>query len=65
MVPKGAWGSLNVTWAGLGQLMAGEGTGRRITEYIDNEVADWKSSWRTGDREQMIKVLKVYETKGS
>jgi hypothetical protein len=57
------WGSLNVTWAGLGQLMADEGTRRRITEYIDEGVADWKSPWKTGDREQMIKVLKVYESR--
>jgi endonuclease III len=62
--PRELWGSLNVTWAGLGQLMADEGTQSRIAEYIDDEVADWKSSWRTGDREQMIKGLKVYERKG-
>jgi hypothetical protein len=62
--PRELWGSLNVTWAGLGQLMADKGARRRITEYIDDEVADWKSSWRTGDREQMIKGLKVYESKG-
>jgi hypothetical protein len=58
--PKVAWGELNQTWAGLGQLLNKKDARKKIAEYVDSESKSWTSIWRAADRTAMSLLLKAY-----
>ncbi len=58
--PKVAWGELNQTWAGLGQLLNKKEARKQIAEYADSESKSWTSNWRAADRKAMSLLLKAY-----
>jgi endonuclease III len=58
--PKIAWGELNQTWAGLGQLLNKKEERKRIAEFVDAESMSWTGNWREADRKSMSRILKAY-----
>jgi endonuclease III len=58
--PKVAWGELNQTWAGLGQLLNKKDARKQIAEYVDSESKSWTSDWRAADRKAISLLLKAY-----
>jgi endonuclease III len=58
--PKIAWGELNQTWAGLGQLLNKKEERKKIAEFVDAESMSWTGNWRETDRKSMSKILKAY-----
>jgi hypothetical protein len=59
--PKVAWGELNQTWAGLGQLLNKKDGRKKIAEYVDSESKSWTSNRRAADRTAMsLLLLKAY-----
>jgi len=58
--PKTAWGELNQTWAGLGQLLNKKEERKQIAEFVDLQSQSWTSNWRQADRKAMSLILKAY-----
>ena len=58
--PKIAWGELNQTWAGLGQLLNKKDERKKIAEFVDSQSMSWTSDWRAADRKAMSLILKAY-----
>jgi hypothetical protein len=58
--PKIAWGELNQTWAGLGQLLNKKEDRKKIAEFVDLQSMSWTSNWRAADRKAMSLILKAY-----
>jgi endonuclease III len=58
--PKIAWGELNQTWAGLGQLLNKKEERKKIAQFVDSQSMSWASNWRAADRNAMSVILKAY-----
>jgi endonuclease III len=58
--PKIAWGELNQTWAGLGQLLNKKEERKKIAEFVDAESMSWTGNWREADRKSMGRILNAY-----
>jgi endonuclease III len=58
--PKRYWGTMNQTWAGLGQLLNDNDSKHQIAQYIDNQVADYRSGWRVADKQKFFNILEAY-----
>ncbi len=58
--PKIAWGELNQTWAGLGQLLNKKEERKKIAEFVDLQSMSWTGNWRHADRKTMSLILKAY-----
>jgi hypothetical protein len=58
--PKIAWGELNQTWAGLGQLLNKKEERKKIAEFVDLQSMLWTGNWRSADRKAMSHILRAY-----
>jgi endonuclease III len=58
--PREFWGTLNQTWAGLGQLLNDPDAKQRIASYIDENVADYTSNWRVADKKKFFSIMEAY-----
>jgi hypothetical protein len=58
--PKIAWGELNQTWAGLGQLLNKKEEREKIAEFVDLQSMSWTGNWPSADRKAMSHILRGY-----
>jgi endonuclease III len=63
--PPSYWIKLNQTWAGLGQLLKDRKSRVVMAEYVDNETLNFNSPWRVGDKNNFLKILRLYMTLGN
>jgi hypothetical protein len=53
--PKRYWGTMNQTWAGLGQLLQNDNDAKHcIAQYIDDHVSDYQSRWQVVDKDMFF-----------
>jgi hypothetical protein len=58
--PHQLWGKMNQNWAGLSQLLNDAGAKRKISLYVDSNLADLNPPWRVADKIKLAAIMGAY-----